>query len=72
MKREIRDKRNEYREASVRLRSAAHSWDSYVKFDHSKKIQEEQNERFKRFKFFDGMIKANEKVKEVKKWVKKK
>ena len=65
MKREIRDKRNEYREASVKLRNVAHSWDSYVKFDRSKKIQEEQNDQFKRFKFFDGMIKANEKVKEV-------
>jgi hypothetical protein len=67
MKREIRDKRNEYREASVKLRHAAHSWDSAVKFERCKKIQEEQNDRFKRFKFFDGMIKANEKVKEVKK-----
>lgn len=67
MKREIRDKRNEYREKSVGLRSAAHSWASYIKFDRSKKIQEEQNDCFKKYKFYDGIIKAADKVKEVKK-----
>lgn len=64
MKREIRDKRNELREESKRLKELA--WNCDFKEVKNFKIREKQDDRFKRFKFYDGMIKANEKVKEEK------
>jgi hypothetical protein len=64
MKREIRDKRDKLRQSSQRLRELALDCD----FEQSNfKVRVKQEEQFKRFKFYDGMIKASEKVKEVKK-----
>lgn len=60
MKREIRDRRNELRETSVRLRKLA--WDCDYEEEKNFKIREKQHEQYKRFNFYDGMIKANEKI----------
>jgi AraC-like DNA-binding protein len=62
MKREIRDKRDKLREGSKRLRELALD----CGFEQSNyNVRVKQEEQFKRFKFYDGMIKASEKVKEV-------
>lgn len=60
MKREIRDRRNELRETSVRLRKLA--WDCDYEEGKNFKIRENQTDQYKRFNFFDGMIKATEKI----------
>lgn len=60
MKREIRDRRNELREASKRLRELA--WDCEYKEVKKLEIREKQEDHYKRFNFYDGMIKASEKV----------
>lgn len=61
MKREIRDKRNELREMSKRLRELA--WECDYEEEKNFKLREKQNEEYKRFVFYDNIIKANEKVK---------
>ena len=60
MKREIRDRRNELRETSVRLRELA--WDCEYAEGKNFTIREKQEDQYKRFNFFDGMIKATEKI----------
>jgi Na+-transporting NADH:ubiquinone oxidoreductase subunit NqrF len=60
MKREIRDRRNELRETSVRLRKLA--WECDYTEERNFKIREKQHEQYKRFNFYDGIIKANEKI----------
>lgn len=66
MKREIRDKRNELREESKRLKELA--WSSeFGEGQNTFEIRERQNDRFNRFKFFDGMIKASDKVRKFEK-----
>lgn len=59
MKREIRDKRNRLREGSVRTRELA-----WINDEANFKIRKKQEALFKKFKFYDGMIKAADKVKE--------
>lgn len=61
MKREIRDKRNELREKSIRLRELA--WECDYKEEKNFQIREKQDDQYKRFIFYDEMIKASEKVK---------
>lgn len=61
MKREIRNKRDELRQTSKKLRELA--WECGYE-EKNLAIREQQDDSYKRFKFFDGMIKANEKVKE--------
>ena len=60
MKREIRDKRNEYRDYSVRLKEL--SWKQELSSRENFILRERQDECYKRFKFYDSMIKANDKV----------
>ena len=69
MKREIRDKRNDLREGSKRLQELA--WNEELRSKKGFELREKQEEQFKKFKFYDGMIKAADKVKE-EKWKKKK
>ena len=60
MKREIRDRRNALRETSKRLRELA--WNCDFSEEKNFRLRERQDEEYKRFKFYDSMIKANEKV----------
>ena len=59
MKREIRETRNKLREKAVELRT--------VHFDpkckNTGEIMKEQNETYSKYKFYDKLIKASEKVK---------
>lgn len=58
MKREIRDKRDELRQASKKLRELA--WECDYEEEKNLAIRKQQDDSYKRFKFFDGFIKANE------------
>ena len=60
MKREIRDRRKTLMKESIRLKSFR--FDDGIK--NRKKIDELQDETFKKFKFYDGLIKAMEGDKE--------
>lgn len=60
MNREIRDKRNELRKTSKRLREIA--WNCDFEEEKNLKIRERQEKEYKRYKFFDSFIKANDKV----------
>ncbi len=62
MKKEIREKRNELRETSKKLREL--TWEKNLTWEESHKLREKQEEQYKRFRFYDNIIKANEKVKE--------
>ncbi|MBO5843455.1 MAG: hypothetical protein J6Q96_01145 [Bacteroidales bacterium] len=64
MKRELRDKRNNLRESSIRLKKLA--WNEELRSKKGFELREEQAEQYKKFKFYDGMIKAADKVKEEK------
>jgi hypothetical protein len=57
IKREIRDKRNKLREESIRLRENA----PLVKFNKTQSMRKEQNEIYKKWEFYDKLIKAYEK-----------
>lgn len=61
MKREIREKRNQLRETSMKLRELAWSCD----FGKEKNLQfrKKQDEEYKKYEFYDKFIKANDKVK---------
>lgn len=61
MKKEIRTKRNEYRDKSIKLRQLALQDD--VDSEVSYKLREKQDDQYKRFRFFDNFIKASERVK---------
>ena len=57
IKREIRDKRNKLRGESIRLRENA----PLVKFNKTQSMRKEQNEIYKKWEFYDKLIKAYEK-----------
>lgn len=61
MKREIREKRNELRKSSMKLRELAWSCD----FGKEKNFQfrKNQDDQYKRYEFYDNFLKASEKVK---------
>ena len=60
MKREIREKRDELRKTGKRLREMA--WNLDFNDEARFKIREKQDKEYKLFKFYDGMIKASDKV----------
>lgn len=64
MDKEIRIKRNNLKENSLRLKELSwkEDWGSKKTFE----LREEQTAQYKKFKFYDGMIKAADKVKEEK------
>ena len=60
MKIEIRDKRDELRQTSKQLKELA--WKQDFQSIENFKLREKQDDCYKRFKFYDYMIKANDKV----------
>lgn len=60
MKKEIREKRNELRSNSIRLKEL--TWEKKLTWEDNHKLREKQEEQYKKFRFYDNMIKASEKV----------
>lgn len=58
MRREIREKRHKLYQDSVRLRDCSNEG----KGEHTFKIREKQDEVYKKWKFYDEIIKANDKI----------
>ena len=61
MKTEIRKKRNELRNNSITLRRLA--WEKNLSIDASKKIRQKQDDEYKKYQFYDNLIKAVDKLK---------
>lgn len=62
MKREIREKRLKLKQSAMRLRELS-SLNEEVSYERSLQMREEQENTYKKWKFYDKMIKANDKVK---------
>lgn len=61
MKRSIRDKRKELYNSTVRLKELSFSND--LDYDSSIKIKQEENKLYKRWEFYNKVIKAGDKIK---------
>ncbi len=61
MKKEIRDKRNKLKRNSIRLRAL--TWEENLPDETIKKIRKKQDDEYKKYKFYDNLIKANERIK---------
>ena len=60
MSRELRHKRNELCKESVRIRNAMIQ---DMNFDKKSKLKEKQRDIYKKWEFYNGFIKAQEKIK---------
>lgn len=60
MKREIRDKRTELYFKSIRLQSCMFDSSTVKK---TQELKKEQDDVYNRWKFYDGILKANDKIK---------
>lgn len=64
MKREIRDKRDKLRKSSMRLREL--TLDCDLEMEETLQLRKKQDEQYKKYEFYDNLIKANDKIKVVK------
>lgn len=62
MKREIREKRLKLKQSAMRLRELS-SLNEEISYERSLQMREEQENTYKKWIFYDKMIKANDKVK---------
>ena len=64
MKREVRDKRNKLRKSSMKLREL--TLDCGFGIEKTLQLRKKQDEQYKKYEFYDNLIKANDKIKELK------
>ena len=61
MKTEIRKKRNKLRNNALVLRRLA--WEDNLSIDASNKLRQKQDDEYKKYQFYDNLIKAADKLK---------